>query len=168
MNFEEVVLSDGGKYSVGPIRWGAYKPLRELVTKAIAGDVPRVLTAFVAILDDLKGTDGETKLESFQDFQRVFDFEKLKSVLEGAEIVNEVLVEAWPVLIKGCVRSELLTDGDLDDLSAPDLFKLGAAAVRQTDFGQLLSIEGNSLAAAVTAAKATTTPASETPTGSKT
>lgn len=168
MKFEEVILSDGEKFAVGPIRWGAYKPLRELVTKAISSDVPRVLTAFVAILDDLKGMAGETKLESFQDFQRVFDFEKIKSVLEGAEVVNEVLVEAWPVLIQGCLRSGLLTDDALNDLSAADFFALGAAAVRQTDFGQLLSIEGNSLAAAVTAAKVSTTPASETPIGSKT
>lgn len=155
MSYEEVVLSNGDKAAVGKIRWGAYKQLRGIVARAISGDVASVVRALIACWEEFEKADLKN-VKSFEEIKGAFNFDNLQKVLSGVETVNDLLIEAWPVIILGCVKATSGFDEiSIENLPAEDFLALGRVAVQKAEIPNLIAIEGNSLAAALTAATPT-------------
>lgn len=130
-----VVLSDNESLVIGPISWGGYKAIRKLMIEALSGSGKEAVEKIVAVLGGLDLTAPDAGA-------------KIAGVCEAAGVVDELLVDAWPLLIRSCVKGGGgMGDEFFDELSAQDFLTLAAAASKMADIPGLLALEGNCVSA---------------------
>lgn len=152
-----VELPDGVKLVVGPISWGGYKAIRRLMIEALSGSGKSAVEKVVGILGGLDLTAADAG-------------EKIAGVCEAAGVIDDLLVDAWPLLIRSCVAGAELGDEFFDNLSAADFLTLTAAASKMADIPGLMALEGNCVFANLPngGGMAKTKPTANPPTGTNT
>lgn len=150
-------LPDGVKLTVGPISWGGYKAIRRLMIEALSGSGKSAVEKVVGILGGLDLTAPDAGA-------------RIAGVCEAAGVIDDLLVDAWPLLIRSCVvEGSELGDEFFDELSAADFLTLTAAASKMADIPGLMALEGNCVFANLPngGGLAKTTPTANPPTGTK-